>query len=247
MDKVFRCYAEKKPGFDGAAQALRRELTEQLGVQGLDRVRILISYDVEGVDPAVYEKAKPIVFSEPQVDALYDEAFPLPGHPHSLLCVEALPGQYDQRADSAGQCIQLMTGGDRPLVRTATVYLLEGGLSAAGLERVKDHLINPVEAREASMDKPATLAQQYPVPDRVKTLEGFRGLDRAGLQAVLDDYGLATDLADLTFFQAYMKDEEDRDPTVTELRLVGTYWTDHCRHTTFSTHIADLDIADPAV
>ena len=247
MDKVFRCYAEKKPGFDGAAHALRRELTEQLGVGGLERVRVLIRYDVEGLDDAVYAQARQTVFSEPQVDDLYDEEFPRPGGRHALLCVEALPGQYDQRADSAAQCIQLMTGLERPRVRTATVYLLEGAVSDADLERVKKYLINPVESRQATLDKPATLAQSYPAPGKVKVLEGFRGLDESGLQAVLEEYGLAMDRNDLAFFQAYMRDDEGRDPTVTELRLVDTYWSDHCRHTTFSTHLDAVDIQDPAV
>ena len=247
MGDVFRCFVEKKPGFDGAARALCRELTEAVGIQGLAGLRVLNRYDVEGVTSQVYAAARTSVFSEPQVDAVYDEVCPLPQETHTVLAVEALPGQFDQRADSAAQCIQLMTGGDRPTVRAATVYLLLGALSAEDVEKVRAYLINPVEAREASMDKPATLAQTYPIPQSVRVLEGFRELDEAGLRAVLEEYGLAMDLADLTFFQSYMKGEEDRDPTITELRLVDTYWSDHCRHTTFSTHIDSVEILSPEV
>ena len=171
---VFRCFVEKKPGFDGAARALCRELTEQLGVRGLERVRVLNRYDVEGVDAAVYAAARTAVFSEPQVDAIWDETMPPVEGPHALTAVEALPGQYDQRADSAAQCIQLMTGGDRPAVAAAAVYVLLGQVPDADLEKVKKYLINPVESREASLDKPATLTQIYPVPGDVPVLEGFR-------------------------------------------------------------------------
>ena len=247
MGEVFRCFVEKKPGFDGAARALCRELTEAVGVQGLTGLRVLNRYDVEGVTSQVYAAARTSVFSEPQVDAVYDEVCPVPDGPHTVLAVEALPGQFDQRADSAAQCIQLMTGGDRPTVRAATVYLLLGALSDGDAAKVKGYLINPVEAREAAMDKPDTLAQTYPIPQSVRVLEGFRDLDEAGLQAVLEEYGLAMDLADLTFFQTYMKNEEDRDPTLTELRLVDTYWSDHCRHTTFSTHIDSVELLSPEV
>ncbi|WP_295633797.1 phosphoribosylformylglycinamidine synthase [uncultured Intestinimonas sp.] len=244
MGEVFRCYVEKKPGFDGAAQALRRELTEVLGVAGLTGVRILNRYDVEGVSPETYAAARSAVFSEPQVDRVWDETLPEAQEPHALLAVEALPGQFDQRADSAAQCIQLMTGGERPNVRSACLYILEGALSQEDLDRVRKYLINPVESREAALDKPETLAQTYPAPGAVEVLEGFRDLDEAGLTAALERYGLAMDFNDLKFFQDYMK-EEDRDPTLTELRVVDTYWSDHCRHTTFSTHIDEVEILSP--
>ena len=247
MGEVFRCFVEKKPGFDGAARALCRELTDAVGIQGLTGLRVLNRYDVEGVTDQVYAAARTSVFSEPQVDTVYDEHCPLPENPHTVLAVEALPGQFDQRADSAAQCIQLMTGGERPTVRAAAVYLLLGTLSAGDVEKVRSYLINPVEAREASLDKPDTLLQTYPIPQSVKVLEGFGDLDEKGLRAVLEEYGLAMDLADLTFFQSYMKKEEGRDPTITELRLVDTYWSDHCRHTTFSTHIDQVEILSPEV
>ena len=164
-----------------------------------------------------------------------------------LLAVEALPGQYDQRADSAQQCIQLLTGGERPRVACAKVYVLMGELTEGDLKRIKGYLINPVECREASMDKPATLAQDYPMPPAVKTIDGFTAMDETALNAMLGSTGLAMDLNDLKFMQAYFRDEEKRDPTVTELRVVDTYWSDHCRHTTFGTHIDSAEILDSEV
>ena len=244
---VYRCYSKKKEGFDVEAQGLCRQLREQLGIQGLHSVTILNRYDVEQIDPAVYQRAKGIVFSEPQVDVVYDEDFPMPRIAGAFFAVEALPGQFDQRADSAAQCIQLMAGVDRPLVAYAKVYFLEGAISQAELDKIKGFLINPVESREASMDKPETLVRSHAIPDHVDTVAGFTALDEAGLAALLDQLGLAMDLDDLKFLQAYFRDEEKRDPTITEVRVVDTYWSDHCRHTTFSTHLDEVKIDDPAV
>lgn len=247
MGNVFRCYVEKKPGFAVEAEHLFGELRHTLGLTGLTGVRVLRRYDVEGVDAAVYAAARTTVLSEPQVDDLWDEVMPAPEGEHTLLAVEALPGQYDQRADSCAQCIQMMHGGERPTVRAATVYVLEGALTAPEAARARGYLINPVESREAALDKPATLRQDYPVPAAVPVLEGFTALDRAGLESVLAQYALAMDLADLAFLQAYFRDEEGRDPTLTEVRVVDTYWSDHCRHTTFSTHLDEVEIADDNV
>ena len=247
MGNVFRCYVEKKPGFAVEAEHLFGELRHTLGLTGLTGVRVLRRYDVEGVDAAVYAAARTTVLSEPQVDALWDEVMPAPEGEHTLLAVEALPGQYDQRADSCAQCIQMMHGGERPTVRAATVYVLEGTLTAQEAAKARGYLINPVESREAALDKPATLRQDYPVPAAVPVLEGFTALDRAGLEGVLAQYALAMDLADLAFLQAYFRDEEGRDPTLTEVRVVDTYWSDHCRHTTFSTHLDEVEIADDNV
>jgi len=244
---VFRCYSQKKTGFDVEAQGLCAQLREQLGVTALKSVVILNRYDADQIDPAIYEQAKGIVFSEPQVDVVYDESYPAPAYTHSVLAVEALPGQFDQRADSCAQCIQLMAGVDRPLIAYAKVYLLEGELSAADMDKIRGYLINPVESREASTDKPDTLARTYDIPDSVATVTGFTALDEAGLADLLSTLGLAMDLDDLKFLQAYFRDEEKRDPTITEVRLVDTYWSDHCRHTTFSTHIDNVDITDPAI
>ena len=244
---VYRCYSQKKPGFDVEAQGLCKALQEQLGVKGLKGVTILNRYDADRIDPAVYEQAKGIVFSEPQVDVIYDEDFPQPPQPCSILAVEALPGQFDQRSDSCAQCVQLMAGVDRPLIAYAKVYVLEGELSQNDLDKIRHYLINPVESREASMDKPETLVRSHPAPDHVAVIEGFTALDEAGLAALLDQLGLAMDLDDLKFLQAYFRDEEHRDPTITEVRVVDTYWSDHCRHTTFSTHLDELSIDDSQI
>ena len=247
MSQVFRCYVEKRPGFDVEAEKTLRELRDQLGVAGLTGLRLFNRYDVEGVDEAVYQAAKPTVFSEPQCDDIYDEALPALEAGTTLLAVEALPGQYDQRADSCAQCVMLLAGVDRPAVANARVYAMTGNLNQGDLDKIRAYLINPVECREASMDKPATLARSYDAPDHVAVLEGFTALDEAGLEKLLADYGLAMDLADLKFLQAYFRDEEKRDPTITEVRVVDTYWSDHCRHTTFSTHINSVEILDQPV
>ena len=244
---VLRCYSQKKTGFDVEAQGLLGALRDQLGIRGLESVVILNRYDADQIDPAIYEQAKGIVFSEPQVDAVYDETFPVPEYPHRILAVEALPGQFDQRADSAAQCIQLMAGVDRPLIAYAKVYLLGGRLTEEELDKIRRYLINPVESREASMDKPATLVRTHEAPDRVAVIQGFTALDEPGLAGLLSQLGLAMDLDDLKFLQAYFRDEEKRDPTIKEVRVVDTYWSDHCRHTTFSTHIDRVEILDPAV
>ena len=244
---VFRCYSEKKPGFDVEAQGLCRQLREQLGIKSLESVRILNRYDADHIDPAVYQAAKTVVFSEPQVDDIWDESYPAPDTAHSVLAVEALPGQFDQRADSCAQCIQLQSGVDRPLIAYAKVYLLGGQLSQNELEKIRKYLINPVESREASVDKPATLVREHAAPDRVAVVEGFTALDEKGLAHLLSELGLAMDLDDLKFLQTYFRDEEKRDPTITEVRVVDTYWSDHCRHTTFSTHLDAVDIGAPAV
>ena len=244
---VYRIFVEKREGMSPEAGNLLSDLRGFLGIKSLEGIRILNRYDVEGIDPAVYEKAKHIVFSEPQVDVVWDETFPEPRDVHRLLAVEALPGQFDQRADSCAQCVQLMAGVERPLVRHAKVYMLQGNLSTEDLDKIKGYLINPVESREASMDKPETLVRSHDAPPMVETLTGFTALDETGLSALLEKLGLAMDLDDLKFLQAYFRDTEHRDPTITEIRVVDTYWSDHCRHTTFSTHLDEIDIQDPAV
>ncbi len=244
---VYRCYSKKKEGFDVEAQGLCRQLREQLGIDGLQSVDILNRYDVEQIDCSVYQRARDIVFSEPQVDVVYDEDFPMPRMAGAFFAVEALPGQFDQRADSAAQCIQLMAGVERPLVAYAKMYLLWGGLSQEDLDKIKAFLINPVESREASLEKPDTLVREHQEPDTVASIPGFTAMDETALSALLDKLGLAMDIDDLRFLQAYFRDEEKRDPTITEVRVVDTYWSDHCRHTTFSTHLDGIDIQDPDV
>ena len=244
---VYRIFVEKRPGLSPEANNLLSDLRSFLGIQTLEGIRILNRYDVEHIDPQVYAAAKNTVFSEPQVDVTYDETFPESRSCHFRLDVEALPGQFDQRADSCAQCIQLMAGVERPLVRHAKVYLLEGRLSEQEREKIKHYLINPVESREASPEKPETLVREHAVPPMVRTLDGFTAMDEQALGQLLEQLGLAMDLDDLKFLQNYFRQDEKRDPTITEVRLVDTYWSDHCRHTTFSTHLERFDIADPAV
>ena len=239
---VYRVYVEKKEGLRHEAAGLMGELRSLLGLTALEGLRVLNRYDVELPDAALFDRAVRTVFSEPQVDDTY---FALPEG--LAFAVEPLPGQYDQRADSASQCIQLMTKGDRPTVRTAKVYLLEGKLTDADVAAVKQYLINPVECREASLEAAETLVAEYAVPQSVATVEGFTSMDDAALQNLLDEKGLAMDADDLKFLQRYFREVEGRDPTITEIRVVDTYWSDHCRHTTFSTHIDDVAIDDPAV
>ena len=244
---VYRIYAEKKPGVSPESTGVLADLRDFLGVKALEEVRILNRYDVDHIDREVFDEARSVVFSEPQVDTVYDETFPAPEGQWTVLAVEALPGQFDQRADSAAQCIQLMAGVERPLVSYAKVYLLRGELTAEDIDKISGYVINPVESRRASMDKPETLARTYAVPDHVQTVEGFTAMDETQLAALLDKLGLAMDLDDLRFLQNYFKSEEHRDPTLTEVRVVDTYWSDHCRHTTFSAHLDSVEIADPAV
>ena len=241
---VYRVYVEKKEGLRHEAGGLLAELRSLLGITNLSGLRLLNRYDVELENDALFERAVRTVFSEPQVD---NTCYTLPHGDFVAFAVEPLPGQFDQRADSASQCIQLMTKGDRPAVRTAKVYLLEGKLSGVDVEKIKKFLINPVECREASLETVYSLKNQYDVPTRVETVDGFMAMNTSELAALLNEKGLAMDLDDLKFLQAYFRDTEHRDPTITEIRLVDTYWSDHCRHTTFSTHIDDVKIDDPVV
>ena len=240
---VRRIYVEKKAPLRQEAAGLLNELRSLLGITALTGLRLVNRYDVEGLDEATFQRAVQTVFSEPQVD---DATAALPAGDYTAFAVESLPGQFDQRADSASQCIQLMTQGDRPAVRTAKVYLLSGEVTPADVEKIKHYVINPVEAREADMEPVETLKMEYEVPTSVETITGFIDLDEAGLAALLDKLGLAMDLDDLKFLQAHFRDDEHRDPTITEVRVVDTYWSDHCRHTTFSTHIDKVEILDEA-
>ena len=241
---VSRIYVEKKPGFDVEAQQLKSELRDILGVDALAGLRIINRYDVEGIDEELFRACVPTVFSEPQVDVATGE-LPETGDA-AVFAVEFLPGQFDQRADSAAECVQLISQGERPDVRSAKVYVLEGALSEADVEAVKHYVVNPVEARIASLELPATLKVEAPEPQPVEVLEGFRELDATGLAAVIAERGLAMDEADIAFCQEYFRGEE-RDPTITEIRVIDTYWSDHCRHTTFGTVLTDVTIDDAAV
>ena len=239
---VYRIYVEKKPGFDGEAQGLLHELVDLVGIQNLTGLRLLNRYDVEGIDAVLFQQAVPTVFSEPPVDVTYDK---LPDA-KNVFAVEYLPGQFDQRADSASECIQLLSQGERPAVRSARVYLLDGDLTDADLAAIKKYVINPVEAREASLDERSTLKMEFAIPTEVETLTGFTALDDDALEAFRNEKGLAMDHADIVFCQNYFKSEH-RDPTITEIRLIDTYWSDHCRHTTFGTILDDVKIDDELV
>ena len=242
---VYRVCVEKKPGLAPECASLLSDCRSFLDLKGLANVRIWNRYDVEGIDEALFAYATNTVFSEPQLDLTSDEIDA--SGAAAVFAVEPLPGQFDQRADSAAQCIQLLSQGERPRIRTAKVYALYGTLSEKDVEAVKHHVINPVESREASLAKPETLAENLTEPKPVASVDGFTAMDEAALSALLSAMGLAMDLDDLKMLQAYFRDEEHRDPTVTEVRVVDTYWSDHCRHTTFSTHLDEITINDPAV
>ena len=240
---VYRIFVEKKAELANEAKALLSELKNVVGISGLESVRLLNRYDVENIDEALFRKAVATIFSEPQLD-MVSETLEAEG---VVFAVEPLPGQFDQRADSAAQCIQLQSRGDRPTVRSAKVYVLGGALSDEDVEHIKKYVINAVESREAALDKPETLEIEYAAPETVASVNGFVSMDNGALAELLDTLGLAMDIDDLKFLQAYFRDEEKRDPTITEIRVVDTYWSDHCRHTTFSTHIDNVKIDDPAV
>ena len=240
---VYRVYVEKKPGQTHEADSLLREIKDFLQIENLAAVRVLNRYDVENIEESLFGYAVNTVFSEPQVDNV---SYEVP-QGDIVFAVEPLPGQYDQRADSAAQCIQIISQLGRPTIRTAKVYVLTGALTAEQIAAIKKHVINAVESREASLELPETLAIDYAIPETVATIHGFIALDEQGLSELLDKLGLAMDLDDLKYLQGYFRDEEQRDPTITEIRVVDTYWSDHCRHTTFSTHIDKVKIDDPAV
>ena len=240
---VYRVYVEKKAGQTHEADSLLREIKDFLQIDALESVRVLNRYDTENIEESLFNYAVNTVFSEPQVD---DVNFEVPTG-EVVFAVEPLPGQYDQRADSAAQCIQIISQGNRPIIRTAKVYVLSGNLTDENIAAIKKHVINAVESREASLQMPETLTVEYAAPQTVATVDGFISLDDAGLSALLEKLGLAMDLDDLKFLQAYFRDEEHRDPTITEIRVVDTYWSDHCRHTTFSTHLDNIQIHDAAV
>ncbi len=240
---VYRVYVEKKPGQTHEAQSLRSQIVDFLQIRSLTGLRVLNRYDVEGIDEDLFRYAVGTVFSEPQLD---DICYDLP-EGDVVFAVEPLPGQFDQRADSAAQCIQILAQGERPLVRTAKVYVLEGELTDEELAAIRHHVINPVECRQASLETVPTLAVDYALPQSVATVTGFIDMDEARMGQLLQELGLAMDLDDLKFLQTYFRDTEKRDPTITEIRVVDTYWSDHCRHTTFSTILEDVRIDDPAV
>ncbi len=240
---VFRVFVEKKKELANEARALLNDVRGLLGIKQLDDVRVINRYDAENISEELFNYAIKTVFSEPQLDIASAE---INTDGATAFAVEYLPGQFDQRADSASQCIQIISQGERPLVRTAKVYVLYGNLNEAQLAEIKKYVINPVEAREASLDKPSTLNVEYEIPTEVATLNGFISLDCKGLDDFIKSYGLAMDIDDIAFCQQYFK-SENREPTITEIRMIDTYWSDHCRHTTFLTTIDSVKFEDKLI
>ncbi|MBP3706139.1 MAG: phosphoribosylformylglycinamidine synthase, partial [Clostridia bacterium] len=237
---VYRIFVEKKKELANEAKALLNDVRGLLGIKNLECVRIFNRYDAENITSDLFDYAINTVFSEPQLDVVSKE---IDLDDATVFAVEYLPGQFDQRADSAAQCIQIISQGDRPIVRSAKVYALYGSLTETELAEIKKYVINPVEAREAALEKPETLVVKYEIPTTVAILDGFTKLDRAGLEKFVADYGLAMDADDIAFCQQYFISEQ-RDPTITEIRMIDTYWSDHCRHTTFNTIIDDVKFED---
>ncbi len=237
---VYRVFVEKKKELANEAKALLSDARSLLGINALEDIRVINRYDAENITEELFNYAITTVFSEPQLDIATNEVDFGKAY---VFAVEFLPGQFDQRADSAAQCIQIISQGERPIIRTAKVYALYGNLSDAEINEIKKYVINPVEAREAVLEKPETLVVKYDVPTSVRTLDGFTDLSREGLEQFVRDYGLAMDADDIAFCQEYFKSEH-RDPTITEIRMIDTYWSDHCRHTTFLTTIDDVKFED---
>ncbi|MCR4690417.1 MAG: phosphoribosylformylglycinamidine synthase [Lachnospiraceae bacterium] len=243
MSFVKRIYVEKKPAYAGAASALLDDLKNYLGVEGLQKVRLLIRYDVENISDEVFEKACYSVFSEPPVDDLYREEIPA-GEKDRVFSVEFLPGQFDQRADSAVQCVQFLKEEEEPVIKTAVTYILEGSITDEEFEKIKAYCINPVDSRLTDAAKPDTLIEQYPEPEDIQILDGFSAMEEGALKGLYDSLGLAMTFRDFLHIQNYFKAEENRDPSMTEIRVLDTYWSDHCRHTTFSTELKNVEFED---
>ena len=239
MSSVKRVYVEKKPEYAVAAKELRHEIRHYLGIADTEEVRVLIRYDVENISDDTFEKACRGVFAEPPVDILYREDFPA-GENSRVFSVEFLPGQFDQRADSAEQCIRFIKEDEEPVVRTATTYVIAGNISAEEFEAIKNHCINPVDSREAAPEKPETLVTVFEEPEDIRTFDGFKDMPETELKELYNSLGLAMTFQDFLHIQKYYCEEEHRDPTVTEIRVLDTYWSDHCRHTTFSTELKDV-------
>ena len=239
MSNVRRVYVEKKPAYAVQAKELKHEISSYLGIKSATNVRVLIRYDVENISDEVFEKACRTVFAEPPVDDLYLEKFEA-AEGAKIFSVEYLPGQFDQRADSAVQCVQFLDGDSQPIIRSATTYVIEGNVTDEEFDAIKHHCINPVDSRETGLEKPETLVTVFPEPEDVKIFDGFKDMSEADLKALYDSLNLAMTFKDFQHIQNYFKNEEKRDPSMTEIRVLDTYWSDHCRHTTFSTELTDV-------
>ena len=239
MSNVRRVYVEKKPAYAVQAKELKHEISSYLGIKSATNVRVLIRYDVENISDEVFEKACRTVFAEPPVDDLYLEKFEA-AEGAKIFSVEYLPGQFDQRADSAVQCVQFLDGDSQPIIRSATTYVIEGNVTDEEFDAIKHHCINPVDSRETGLEKPETLVTVFPEPEDVKIFDGFKDMPEADLKALYDSLNLAMTFKDFQHIRNYFKNEEKRDPSMTEIRVLDTYWSDHCRHTTFSTELTDV-------
>ena len=243
MNSVKRVYVEKRPEFAVQAKELQHEAKSYLGIQTITGIRVLNRYDIENLSDETFETACNGIFSEPPVDILYREEFPMK-EGSRVFSVEFLPGQFDQRADSAVQCVQFIKEDETPVIKTATTYVIEGEITDAEFEAIKSHCINPVDSRETGMDKPETLVTVFEEPEDVKIFDGFKEMPETELKELYDSLGLAMTFKDFLHIQGYFKGEEDRDPTMTEIRVLDTYWSDHCRHTTFSTELKEVTFED---
>ena len=246
MSNVKRVYVEKKPGFGVQASGLKSEVRSYLGIKDVADVRVLIRYDVENISDETFERACNGVFSEPPVDTLYHEEFPMAENCR-VFSVEFLPGQFDQRADSAVQCVQFIKEDEQPVIKTATTYVIEGTdgpISDEEFEAIKAHCINPVDSRETDMTKPETLVTVFDEPADVIVFDGFKDMAEEELKDLYDSLGLAMTFKDFLHIQPYFKGEEARDPSMTEIRVLATYWSAHCRHTTFSTELTNVTFGE---
>ena len=243
MSNVRRVYVEKKEAFAGAAKDLTHEVRSYLGIRSLKKIRILIRYDVENISEEVFEAACRTVFSEPPVDTLYQESFPIEEGSRTF-SVEYLPGQFDQRADSAVQCVKFLKEDEEPIIRSATTYVVEGSISKEEFDAIKNYCINPVDSRETGLEKPETLVTKFEEPEDVKVFAGFIAMPEAELKGLYDSLSLAMTFKDFLHIQNYFAREEKRDPTMTEIRVLDTYWSDHCRHTTFSTELKEVSFGE---
>ena len=243
MSKVKRVYVEKKQPYAVKAKELTEDIKDYLGINTLDAVRVLVRYDVENLSEDTYKKALTTVFSEPPVDNVYEENFPF-NETDRIFSVEYLPGQFDQRADSAEQCVKFLNEDEKPVIKSATTYVLEGHMSDEQFEQVKSYCINPVDSRETGLEKPETLVTEFEEPADVIIFDGFKDMEEAPLKELYDSLGLAMTFKDFLHIQNYYKNEEDRDPSITEIRVLDTYWSDHCRHTTFNTELTDVTFDD---
>lgn len=239
---VKRIYVQKKEGFNIEAKGLLNDIKENLLINNLEDIVILNRYDVEGISEEVFKQAKNTVFSEPQVDLCFEEDYPF-SKKDNVFGVEYLPGQFDQRANSLSECLQILTEGVKPESKSAKIYILKGNLKDEDVNKIKSYIINPVDSRECNLEKVNSLEEKQEIPADVAVVEGFISMTDEDAKKFYDKYGFAMDMEDLKFCQKYFRDEEKRDPTITEMKMIDTYWSDHCRHTTFLTRLEKVDIS----